>query len=162
MVPDFYNWKERYEAFYNCSYYSISSSTKEIQLLNLKKFRCCRSGAYRKTDTPVRVRTLQAQGSRKIGIHCTSYIRVTMTGNIYCVKICKTHLGHSTDIEHLSLSKSEKQQILGFIRRGWTIRQVLERFKTPDNGQVRRINLITRNAVLNICKDFNVVPNKDN
>lgn len=60
-----------------------------------------------------RVRALKSQGSCKMPFSCTSQVVVTrnITSDKCSVSYYKSHYGHGKEIQHLSLSKFDRQSI---------------------------------------------------
>lgn len=119
-------------------------------------FDCSRSGVYKNRKTTTK-RSLKSQGTKKIGFSCTSTIKVTKLEGIYCVRFCKTHYGHTTEVEHANLSVVDRQEIADMLSQGLTIDEILEKYKASVEGDLKRIHLLKRKDIRNIAATNNIV-----
>lgn len=154
FVPDFHIWKISYERHNNCSYVIKKRCSKPGEFLYL--YDCSRSGVYKNRKTTTK-RSLKSQGTKKIGFSCTSTIKVTKLQGIFCVRFCKTHYGHTTEVEHVNLSVVDRQEIADMLAQGLTVDEILDKYKASVDGDLKRIHLLKRKDIRNIAATNNIV-----
>ena len=106
---EFRVWKIQIENTEKCNYV-ITRGTQRLSSGNKRTYYVCnRSGQYTRN---IAKRAIKTQGTCKLNRACISQMNVThqCNGSIL-VERQKTHYGHSVDIQHLRLSKEEKNII---------------------------------------------------
>lgn len=111
------------------------------------------------------IRRLKTKGSNKIDGICPAEISVKVFGDgTHEVAFINTHVGHTTDLEHLILSKSEKEMLASKIAAKIPFGTILDevrdskcdnKFEQTDN-KLERTHMLTRKDLHNIKQCFNL------
>jgi hypothetical protein len=112
---------------------------------------CHRSGVYKPEGQ--KVRHLKTQGSQKIGGFCPSGIKVLVTSSgHYYVTYIKTHVGHTADLGHLSLTTNEREEIAKKIAMKMPFSNILDEVRVNISPQdsIQRVHLLTRKDLSSI------------
>ena len=115
---------------------------------------CNRSGCY--TPKGKGKRESKIQGSSKIGVYCTAYIRAKkylLSGEV-SVEMCNHHI-HEKDLCHLRLPESLRKTIAAKLNDGVTISTILDSVR--DNvDKVDREALLCRQDIHNVGHQYNI------
>ncbi|XP_023014847.2 uncharacterized protein [Leptinotarsa decemlineata] len=120
-------------------------------------YNCNRSGKYQ-IKGQERKRAIKSQGSCKVGHMCTSQIIVVKNGNdIYQVTYYSTHYGHDTEVQHVRMTKDEREKIASKLAEGVTNSKILDSSRSQfHENSLTRLNLLTRNDINNIKYSFKI------
>lgn len=113
---EFRVWKIQIENTEKCNYV-INRGTQRLSSGDKKTYYVCnRSGHYTKSGTKKATKT---QGTCKLNRACISQMNVTLKSNgSILVERQKSHYGHSMDIQHLRISKEERNIIANKLLEG--------------------------------------------
>lgn len=105
--------------------YILTRGAKKMQCeqgaATISLYYCNRSGVQTiRLPLEQRKRATKMQGSRKLNYACTSQIKVTEMNGSYFVEYYKTHYQHDRELKHLSIPKSEKEEIAKKLLAGLT------------------------------------------
>ena len=147
----FLQWKANFEkktgTFFYCSKKKKGSARTY--------YKCNRSGFY--SSVSKGLRHLKVQGTRKINSWCPASILVTSTDGKVYVKFYKNHVGHETELKHISLPRSDRETIAGFISLGLRKNSILQRIRASwTDENMERIHLTSAKDLENIAKSFNL------
>lgn len=119
-------------------------------------FTCHRSGYYNTRGKGKR--HLKAQGSRKINGICPASIHVVESENGKCkVNYIPTHVGHQSDIHHLSLTKNERKNLAVDIANKVPFQVILDKIRdSVIDSDLRRIHLLRKKDLYNIENSYNL------
>lgn len=149
-------WKETYEKETKTSYIKkTGTKRKHGSSTGTTTYLCNRSGEFHSKGLGKRM--LKSQGSCKIGHHCTSQLSVSSdhsSGSVSVV-LCETHYGHGMQIEHLRLSKSEREKIAGQLKMGITQDRILDDIRNSlTSTSLDRVHLLSKKDIANIEQLF--------
>ncbi|KAK7866262.1 hypothetical protein R5R35_001691 [Gryllus longicercus] len=153
---DFQLWKDSIQAN-NVSFYVLDTSKKIMKDGTEKKYyNCHRSHSYKCTGK--NIRKLKRAGSSKIGRTCPSRLEVVVKDGHLDVKFWTTHVGHSMDVGHTTLSKAVRTEIAEMLNQGASFEHVLDLARNGklQANQSQRTPLIKRKDLHNICRDFHI------
>lgn len=120
-------------------------------------FICHRSGKY--ISESKGFRHLKTQGTNKIGALCPANIKLQINKSNGTCKafIIKTHVGHSCEIGHLSLTPTERKQLAIQIASKVPFDDILDEVRDSlTDANLQRINLLTKKDLYNIEQSFNL------
>ena len=119
-------WKEEFETNLSSSFV-LHSSPKQQLGYKCYYYYCNRTGNY--SSRGEGKRGLKIQGTSKLGMHCTAYIRAKKysSGEV-SVEMCGQHI-HETQLAHLHLPDSTRQMIAAKLSDGVTISTMLNSIK---------------------------------
>ncbi|CAL1294259.1 unnamed protein product, partial [Larinioides sclopetarius] len=120
---EFYKWLADEEMKTNMKY--VVSYTKNCSSFKSVMFCCNRSGKYKST-VDERERQLKAQGTKKMGFHCTSSILLKDYGNRLAATYFEEHYKHDAHLCHIPIPKFEKEVIAEKIMSGVQEKRILE------------------------------------
>ncbi|GFW02743.1 MULE domain-containing protein [Trichonephila clavipes] len=153
-APKFVTWKEE-EENKAMSKYVRQRGCKTLQNGEIvMNYHCCRSGSYKPRGKGLQ--NLNSQGSAKIGTSFPAVIKVRQSTENVVVHYFPKHQNHETELEHLSLSESDRTAIAGKLKEGVSEKTILKDIReeiTVDSG---RKMLIEKKDIHNIKKDFNI------
>lgn len=148
-------WKEKVEKETNSSFINRKGSyqTKEYKKLN---YMCNRNGFYQSRGTGLH--HLKMQGSNKINGYCPAKINLKIFNNGKCeANFINCHVGHSNDLGHLYLSKSEKDKLACKIAAKIPFQKILDEIRESISGdKLERIHLLTKKDLYNIEQCYNL------
>ncbi|CAG9814036.1 unnamed protein product [Phaedon cochleariae] len=143
---EFLDWKSDIEKTFK-SNYAITSGYSKDQPVTY--YSCNRSGKIPSRGSFKRRGKIQ--GSCKLNSRCTSMIKLMEGTNKLSVTWVKTHYGHTTELEHLRISKTEKSIIASKLFSGVPPSRILDSYRNNiDEDDPYRENFITRKDILNI------------
>ena len=116
------------------------------------KFYCNRTGNY--SSRGEGKRGLKIQGTSKLGMHCTAYIRAKKYSSEVSVEMCGQHI-HETQLAHLHLPDSTWQMIAAKLSDGVTISTILNSIRN-NLDEIDRTALLCRQDVHNISHQYNI------
>uniref|UniRef100_T1J170 C2H2-type domain-containing protein n=1 Tax=Strigamia maritima TaxID=126957 RepID=T1J170_STRMM len=150
-VEEFQEWKVKIEQETK-SQYVKQNGTKKCGNFETLRYYCNRSGFYKPTGH--QKRQLKKQGSNKINCCCPSMIKAIINSktNATEVEYVVNHVGHIQELDHLFLTKSERQWIAHKLEQGVDISNILDTVRGTQSGDKNRLHLLTRKDVLNINK----------
>lgn len=120
-------------------------------------FACNRSGNY-VPKTTVRRRMLKIQGTNKINAFCPASMKLfaDYEGKC-CVKYIETHIGHTNELGHVTLSSSDRTQIAEKIALKIPFEDILDEVRDSiANSTLDRTHLLTKKDLYNIEQGFNL------
>ncbi|CAH0547154.1 unnamed protein product [Brassicogethes aeneus] len=107
-VAEFNEWKNHVEVEFSTQY--RKQYTKSSKHHVLTSYICSRSGMYAPRGQGKR--HIKLQGTKKINAYCPSSISLKINTEGFCnVKFVKTHVGHKSELAHMTLTKKEKEEI---------------------------------------------------
>lgn len=119
---EFLAWKAKEEKRSHSLFTTVSGAHKLVNGLERTYYLCNRSGFYKPKGHAGR--RAKATGSRKMNAYCTAKIALTVRKNEigapceWDVHYTATHYGHDVDVEHLNLTKPERDTIASLLRQG--------------------------------------------
>uniref|UniRef100_A0A6P7GTX0 Uncharacterized protein LOC114346396 n=1 Tax=Diabrotica virgifera virgifera TaxID=50390 RepID=A0A6P7GTX0_DIAVI len=123
---------------------------------SISTFYCFRDGYFKSKGSNIRREKIS--GSNKINAHCPAKMKVIThpTGEII-VEFFKTHVGHQNEVGRMRLSKEEREEIAKNIASKIPFQNILDNIRTSlSNDEVQRRDLITRQDIKNIARDYNL------
>uniref|UniRef100_A0A1B6LVA4 SWIM-type domain-containing protein n=1 Tax=Graphocephala atropunctata TaxID=36148 RepID=A0A1B6LVA4_9HEMI len=154
-VNDFLRWKDEFERQEKSRFVKKSGSRVREEGIRVAYYYCSRSGTFVSHSTGIK--NSKKKGTSKTNHHCTASITcVEMPDGKVEVKICSTHYGHETDLQHLRLTLTEKYKIAEQLCKGVPRDLILDNVRSSAGPEVDRIHLITIKDVKNIEKAFGI------
>ncbi|KAJ8921273.1 hypothetical protein NQ315_013745 [Exocentrus adspersus] len=149
---DFKNWKLKIETTEKCNYVIIRG-IQRLSCGDVKTYYVCnRSGFYHKK---YKQKATKYHGTCKINSSCISQMNVTMLANgTIKVERQKMHYGHSISIQHLRISKEDRNIIANKLIQGESKKSILESFRNKIGTDIKRSDLITLKDIENVQRDF--------
>lgn len=149
---EFVKWKQELESE-TYSKYIKGATRKNKDGSVVTYYRCHRDGYFRSKGN--NIRNMKSLGSNKIDSKCPSYMRVASSRNCVALRFVATHVGHSNDLDRLTLTQDEKDDIARQILLGIPIDDILIKIRNSINDDnVRRIHLITRKDICNVINSY--------
>ena len=151
-LHSFMDWKEEFELKTSSSYV-LHSSPKQRVNCTCYYYYCNRTGTY--SSRGEGKRGLKIEGTSKIGMHCTAYIRAKkyVSGEVI-VEVCNHHI-HEAELAHLHLPDSIRAMIAAKLSDGVTISTILDSVR--DNVEcIDRTALLCRQDVYNVKHQYNI------
>uniref|UniRef100_A0A0A9Z5T9 C2H2-type domain-containing protein n=1 Tax=Lygus hesperus TaxID=30085 RepID=A0A0A9Z5T9_LYGHE len=147
-------WKRSIEAETPVKY--IVRDAKQVNENRVIQYRCNRDGFY-KAAVSGRKRELKRQGSCKINGHCPARMAVTIfhSGKVE-VNFVPTHYGHELQLVHVPISSHMRQQVAAKLAANIPKDKVLEDIHNQISGEVRRDDLLTKQDLRNLMRDFKI------
>ncbi|CAG9763475.1 unnamed protein product [Ceutorhynchus assimilis] len=167
-LETFHNWKiekeewhfstkEEFEIWFSdtCEKNNLQYFRREETKKNLTYFNCYRSGKVI-VKSVNRQRKVKSQGSCKLGINCVSQIILKKNSdNTYFVTYYKTHYGHSTELQHLTLSNQKRLEVASYLAKGLSENEVFNMYRKDQiDENVVRSDFITKKDIRNIKIKF--------
>lgn len=121
---------------------------------------CNRSGTY--IPNANGIRHSKIQGSCKINGFCPANITLKLKKDdgSCSVHFTSTHVGHTNELKHLSLTVSERKNIATKISMKIPFTDILNDVRDSiHDSTLNRIHLLTRQDLYNIEAAFNLTPN---
>ncbi|XP_054287917.1 uncharacterized protein LOC129003643 [Macrosteles quadrilineatus] len=149
-------WKEQVEE-QTTSRYVKTRGIRKCKDSETIIFSCCRSGHFKSRGKGLR--HLKTQGTRKINYTCPARMNVKRFSDGKCeVVFIKTHLGHSTDVAHVSLLEKDRASLAQKISEKIPFQAILNELRESLllETSVGRQHLITRKDLHNIEQCFNL------
>ena len=92
-----------------------------------------------------------------MGRACTSTIKVVYTPDGKChVEMCHTHYGHDVQIQHIKLSKRQRESIAAKIQQGVSFDRILDDIRDNVTGSLQRLHILEKKDLRNIAISFNL------
>nr|XP_047133867.1 uncharacterized protein LOC124812015 isoform X2 [Hydra vulgaris] len=151
---EFEMWKSDVESN-NATQYVLPSGEKiDKDGRKVSYYQCNRSGLYK---CMAKKRLVKSSGTRKIAKNCTSTLKVTQTvdGHVI-VNACYSHYGHKNEIQHISLSSVQRQEIACKLKMGVTKDRILNDIRDETSCVQSRLHLTQRQDIKNLEKAFNI------
>ncbi|XP_054263985.1 uncharacterized protein LOC128987253 [Macrosteles quadrilineatus] len=120
---------------------------------------CSRDGRVRSNVSKKRQRALKSQGSRRIGHTCTSHMvvnKVLHPENKVIVTYVKTHYGHGPDIQHVNLSRTDKEGIAKKLALGISESRILSEAHTLNSEVGSRLEVLNKKDISNIRSQYGI------
>ncbi|XP_018571918.1 uncharacterized protein LOC108911459 [Anoplophora glabripennis] len=157
-LDEFHEWKSLFEMETNSCFVS-QHGTYVSDTYTKTVYVCHRTGYYKKKGN--NLRHLKGQGSNKINGYCPAEMSLKFfkSNNTCEVKYLITHVGHVNDLEHLSLTKLERQQLAEKIAARVPFSYILNDTRDSICNDLKRIHLLTKKDLYNIQQIYNL--NKD-
>lgn len=147
-IEEFYTWK--YETEKQTMSKFIRTKTKSDILM----FKCHRSGKYKSMTIK---RNLRITGSCKINAFCPAFIKAKIVSDDVNVTYQLTHVGHKSDLKHISLSADERKTIAVQLAQKVPFDDILKGIHCSlSNSSLQRIHLTNRKDIHNIKKSFDL------
>ncbi|KAG8258518.1 hypothetical protein J6590_108402 [Homalodisca vitripennis] len=154
-LQEFLRWKDVFERQEKSRFVKKSGSRVREEGIRVAYYYCSRSGSF--VSHGLGIKNSKKKGTSKTNHHCTASITcVELPGGKIEVKICSTHYGHDTDLQHLRLTQTEKYQIAEQLCKGVPRDLILDNVRSSAGPEVDRIHLITMKDVKNIEKAFGI------
>lgn len=166
---DFEEWLNKIQKDKKCTYMRRRGWQVNKNGSKTACFYCHRGGSY---TSKAKLKKTKKQGSCKTGIECTSSMKVVFwyfnkppqTANVddedhlisnVTVEAFLQHYGHNIDLEHVRISKTEKEIIVNRLNSGLSRNKVLDEIReTLDNSdEPSRLHLISMQDIYNIQKN---------
>ncbi|XP_055951534.1 uncharacterized protein LOC129987599 [Argiope bruennichi] len=152
---DFQQWLAEEENNTNVKFFVNSKKKNENHVYT--SFWCNRSGSY-KPKVESRKRQLKAQGTMKMGFHCTAAIFVKDFDSHVEVSYYKGHYKHEKSLCHVPLPEVEKELIAGkLLLQGVAEKNILQDIRQSLDTSFGRKHLTTRKDLQNIKRDFGIM-----
>nr|CAI5845872.1 unnamed protein product [Callosobruchus analis] len=149
---DFENWLSDISERENVHYVGQNSN---LNNKSLKCYICNRGGKYApKTESEERQRSLKGQGSCKIGASCTNQIIVKKTDGKGKVTYYKEHYGHIIELQHIPISKKDRNMLAAQLFSGIHNKKVLGNIRDNIGSTLKRVDLLDRKYLQNIKNSF--------
>lgn len=129
-------------------------------LQNKASYICHRSGFFKPKGTGKR--HLKTQGSKKIDGFCPAGLKVSVDENdgSHKVVFVKTHVGHLSELCHLTLSNEERKMLATKIATKMPFDTILHDIHhTVRNSSLERLALLSKKDLFNIQSCFNLHAN---
>lgn len=138
---EFNAWKKKLEDEDFCSF--VTWRSKFIKKDGTIKcfFRCHRAGKPKQK----RIQQLRkSRGTTKIGGYCPAHLDITICGDKYQIKVCRTHVGHELGLKGLDQAENKRSNTkkTSKISENSTVRDGKE--LVSMNSDVKRNNLLDR------------------
>lgn len=157
-VLDFLRWKDEFERQEKSRFVKKSGSRLREEGIRVGYYYCNRSGTY--VSQSKGMKNPKKKGTAKTNNHCTASITCfELPNGKLDVKICSTHYGHESELQHLRLTQTEKFQIAEQLCRGVPREMVLDSVRASTGSDIERIHLITIKDVKNIEKAYGIQAN---
>lgn len=156
----FESWKIEMENETRSKYVKVRNVYKRKDGTTLNTFYCHRDG-YVKISKGRNLRRMKVFGSNKINGHCPSklVVRCDVVGSV-SVKFVKTHVGHSTDLNRISLNRREKEALAMKLSMNIPFDQILDEIRDSlRDSDLQRVHLLSKQDLRNIARDFKVRKN---
>ncbi|VEN39545.1 unnamed protein product [Callosobruchus maculatus] len=103
----------------------------------------------------------KSQGSAKASVTCPSTLDVTLGKQQLNAVLYFPHVGHTCSLAHINLTKTERKHIAGKISEGVSFEKILDEIRDSitDKTSLGRINLLDRQDLRNITRDFSLKGN---
>lgn len=152
---EFLRWKDEYERHEKTRFVKKSGSRIREEGIRVGYYYCSRSGSY--VSQSKGIKNPKKKGTAKTNVHCTASITCfELPDGKLEVKICSTHYGHDSELQHLRLTQTEKFQIVEQLCRGVPRDMVLDNVHASTGSELERIHLITMKDVKNIEKAYGI------
>ncbi|KAI5741100.1 hypothetical protein M8J76_010413 [Diaphorina citri] len=148
---EFEAWRTQLEHADNIRYVQANGTKRGKDKDNIY-LRCHRTGVYKRKGKETS-KDLKSQGTWKINNHCTSSMIVEhfkTLDNVVKVTFFKDHFGHDIELEHLPLSKLDRDLIAGKLLQGVPADTVLDQVRDSIKGTCERIHLISKRQIQRI------------
>lgn len=144
-VKELINWKD--ENIENIS------NDRYVKHADRLIFYCHRSGHARVKEN--KTKKSKSQGSRKIGLHCISQIKLEKNdlGKYKAIWI-KTHTGHEEEVEQGKIDGKSRSVIFGSLAFGLSPRAIVNKLKSNDKSN--RLYHLTVKDVCNVRRDTGI------
>lgn len=153
-LAQFYEWKNIMEKDTTCRYVQNSKAVTLSGKRTTYLYICHRSGYYRNHNKGTR--KVKYKGSNKINGFCPSELLVICEENMCEVHFVKTHIGHSNEIQRVSLTAEERDFIALKIASKVPFDKIVEDVRMSKNHEMSldRLQLLTRKDLYNIAKRY--------
>lgn len=150
-VEEYQTWKTCIEAKTKANFVRIRGSYKTNNIKS-SYLTCSRNGCFKSKSN--NLRHLKSKGSTKINGYCPAKMRVIeKNGGKINVLYTETHVGHEHALEHLLLTKGERQYLAEKIAAKIPYDEILNEVRgSVRDNEVSRIHLLTRQDLCNIQK----------
>ena len=145
----FITWKKQTEN--KLRYKFILKRKKER---NRVFYKCHRSGYFKTRGKNVRL--LKVQGSKKIDGFCPASIKVEIHKNKCTAKFISTHVGHSNELCHLTISPMKREELTQQLQLKIPSSVVMNNVRSSMDD-LERIHLLTNKDLHNISAAFNIL-----
>nr|CAH7758959.1 unnamed protein product [Callosobruchus chinensis] len=108
------------------------------------------------TESEERQRSLKSQGSCKIGASCTNQIIIKKTDGKCKVTYYKEHDGHPIELQHIPISKKNRNMLAAQLSSGVHNKKVLGNIRDNIGNKLKRIDLLDRKDLQNIKNSYNL------
>nr|CAH7737448.1 unnamed protein product [Callosobruchus chinensis] len=108
------------------------------------------------TESEERQRSLKSQGSCKIGASCTNQIIIKKTDGKCKVTYYKEHYGHPIELQHIPISKKNRNMLAAQLSSGVQNKKVLGNIRDNIGNKLKRIDLLDRKDLQNIKNSYNL------
>lgn len=153
---EFVSWKCNIERDTN-TYFAKRTTQLSPRSAKYHYYYCHRSGTF--TPKGTGKKRLKSQGSNKMNAYCPAMMKVSeVEGNVCEVIFRCTHVGHTADIVHLSLSNEERKEIASMLASDLPAAAILEEVRnsvSTDNHH--RIHHLTRKDLYSIKKSYGLI-----
>lgn len=138
-----------------CRYTQNSKSVTENGKRTTFRYVCHRSGFYRNHSKGVR--KVKYKGTNKINGYCPSELVVISDESSCLVEYVKTHIGHSNEIQRVTLTREERDALAEKIANRIPFDKILEEARLSKKGtSVDRLQLLNRKDLFNIAKRYSL------
>lgn len=149
-IEYFTQWKNDLEATTDTKFVKIGSEKQMITY-----YSCHRSGYY--VSRGKGSRHLKSQGSKKINSFCPASIQLIQSNNQFEVIFVSTHVGHKTELGHLTLTQTNREMLASKIAARVPFPDILDDVRgSLSESNLQRIHLLTRKDLYNIQSSFNL------
>ncbi|KAJ8932895.1 hypothetical protein NQ314_014376 [Rhamnusium bicolor] len=171
-LQDFQEWKGDIEKATICNYVRLrGKKTSASSGRQTFYYNCNRTGKLpcsKKGENKVANKKLpKFQGSCKLNKSCISYIKLVKENGKEIVAVWqKTHYGHENEIQHIRLSRADRNAVASKLAAGVPKARILGEIRDSIGNQLKRVDLITKQDLENVKRSFKIdmqegVRNKD-
>lgn len=148
-------WKEEFERQEKSRFVKKSGSRVRDEGVRVAYYYCSRSGSY--VSCSRGIKSSKKKGTSKSSHHCTASLTcIEMPDGKVEVKVCSTHYGHDSNLQHLRLTLSEKYQIAEQLNLGVPREVILDNLRSSASSDIEKIHLINLKDIKNIEKAFGI------
>ncbi|XP_017771678.1 PREDICTED: uncharacterized protein LOC108559057 [Nicrophorus vespilloides] len=149
-IEEFNSWKKQIEEE-NAVFFPKRHGTFKSAIYIRTRYQCHRLGTYQREGRGLR--HLKIKGSKRINAFCPASIILDYTNGIYNVKYTSTHIGHTNELCHISLPKSNRLMLADKLAEKIPIEDIRG---SLHDSKLERIHLVTKQDLRNIKRDFHL------